>query len=136
MAEPATPNGAVAASFRAGRALALVPPPGEPARWTALPADDGRLERAERAWRERREALERELASAAHALAVAREDERGLHEAIRAARADARAVRAARAADATSLTVLAAELDAERIAHAVSRATAARLAADLAAARA
>ena len=139
MAEASTPaslTGAVAASLRAGRPLALVPPPREPARWTTLPGDDGRLERAERAWRERREALERELAGAAHALVVAREDERGLHEAIRAARADLRAARAVRAADATSLAVLAAELDAERIAHAVSRASAARLAADLAAARA
>jgi hypothetical protein len=139
MAEASTPaslTGAVAASLRAGRPLALVPPPREPARWTTLPGDDGRLERAERAWRERREALERELAGAAQALAVARDDERGLHEAIRAARADLRAARAARAADATSLALLAAELDAERIAHAVSRASAARLAADLAAARA
>jgi hypothetical protein len=79
MAEASTPaslTGAVAASLRAGRPLALVPPPREPVRWTTLPGDDGRLERA---WRERREALERELAGAAHALAVVREDERALH---------------------------------------------------------
>lgn len=104
--------------------------------WTALPGGDGGLARAERAWQERREALERELAGAAQALARVRDDERAAREAIRVARADVRAVRAARAADASALAVLRAELDAERIAHAVSRATAARLAADLAAARA
>jgi hypothetical protein len=90
--------------------------------WTAPPDENGRLARAERVWRARREALERELADSARALAAARED-------ARAARAEARAVRAARAADASTLAILTAQLEAERIAHAVARATAARLAA-------
>jgi hypothetical protein len=139
MAEaPATPNGAIAASLRgAARTLALVPPPPEPTpAWTTPPGDDGRLARAERAWRVRREALERELSGAAGALTVARDAARALRTAIAAAHADLRAARAARAADSSTLAILSAELDAERIAHAVARATAARLATDLAAARA
>lgn len=131
------PNGAVAASVALalvpngnGHRPALVPAPEvAPRPWTAPPDENGRLARAERVWRARREALERELAASARALAAARED-------AHAARAEARAVRAARAADASALAILAAQLEAERIAHVVARATTARLAADLAAARA
>ena len=110
-----------------------------PTTWAAPPPASrppGRLVAAEQLWRERREALERELASAAVALSRVRADERAAREAVFAAlesaRAELRAVRAARAADRSALATITAELEAERIAHAVSRATVARLRAELA----
>src|SRR4051812_2523754 len=128
--EPAAPEApARAAPEPAGReapapARAPEPPPEPPvAEWTARGA-----------------ALDRELARAADALAGVRgeaeEARKAMLAALAAARADLRASRAVRAADASVLAVLAGELDAERIAHAVTKARAAKLAQQLAAARA
>ncbi len=120
---------------RHGAPPAPVPPPAAPGEvWTAPPgiAIDPQ-------WRERRAELERQLARAAEALAAAREGERTEREAVRAAlagaQADLRAARAARDAEAASIVVLTGELEAERAAHAVTRARVASLAEALQSAR-
>jgi hypothetical protein len=117
------------------------PARGDALSWTALPvgAPDSGAE-AEAEWHTRRTALDRELSSAAAAIARAREGERAARDSVLAAlagaRADLRAARAAREAEASTLTTLAGELDAERTAHAVTRGSVGSLADALAAARA
>src|SRR4051812_26235025 len=114
---------AVLAERRARRAAGLQeaapPPPSGDSPWSAPPRPPGRLVAAEQLWRERREAQERELKAAAHALALLRDEEGTKREAVFAAleiaRADLRAVRAARAADVSAVCTLRAELEAERI---------------------
>lgn len=137
----------------AGAAPEATPPPegamppspraaGGPAgTWTALPeAFSGSVFEAEAAWTAKRAELERELNRAAAAITHAQAGERVAREAVLAAlagaRAELRAVRAARAADASTIATLTAELESERIAHAVARRTADDFRLELARARA
>ncbi|WP_156027760.1 hypothetical protein [Candidatus Solirubrobacter pratensis] len=114
---------------------------GSAARSWADPPDifAGSVFEAEAVWTAKRAELERELGRAAEAIARAAEGERAARDAVLAAlagvRADLRAARAARAADQSALAALTAELEAERITHAVARRTAADLRMALAQAR-
>jgi hypothetical protein len=82
-----------------------------------------------------RGALTRELERLGEALAAERVARDGLDRELRAARADLLAARRVRAAEAAALAGLRGELEAERAARAVARETAARLARELAAVR-
>jgi len=108
--------------------------------WADPPsAFSGSVFEAEAIWTAKRAELERELTRAAEAIARAEQGERAAREAVLTAlsamRADLRAAHAARAADADTIATLKAELDAERIAHTVTRRTASDLRSALAQAR-
>ena len=114
--------------------------PVAPRAWTDPPDAFGRsVFEAEAVWTAKRAELERELARAAESIARAQQGEREAREAVLSAlaamRADLRAASAARAADADTIATLKAELEAERIAHAVTRRTASDLRSALAQAR-
>jgi hypothetical protein len=158
VAEPTTPDRAVASSpGDAGEPVSPDRPPvgaaspvtlprgtgaiaSPAAAWTALPAGAfAEASHGETEWRARRAALDGELSRAAEAIARARDGERAAKDAVltalAGARADLRAVRAAREADASSIATLTAQLETERVAHAVARESLGSLADALAAAR-